>query len=192
MKKFTVIALSALTLIALTALALSSREGGDDLAASNHSQPPTVRGMRVVLTLPDLKEASELVIKGSPTSRKSLQKLYASSPGYPTHLATTYPDELHNIEEITFNVDEYYKGSGPQTISVMIDQGSHQLDEGTTYVLFLFRSDTAEGRAYWNDGYLIQGPQGLWTVNGETATRQMGEEKSLTLTQLSHIPAATP
>ena len=88
--------------------------------------------------------------------------------------STAYPDELHDIEEVSFQVNEYYKGAGPPTISVMIDQGSHQLNEGISYVLFLFRSNTPEGRAYWNNGCLIQGAQGLWAVDG-SATRQMGE-----------------
>ena len=156
--------------------------------------------MQILLTVEELREASEMVVKGSPTGRTSLQKVFADSPDYPEHLATAFPDQLHNIEQISFRVDEYYKGAGPQNISIMVDAGLADditLKEGVDYVLFLFQPDTAEGRAYWNEGYLIQGLlQGLWTVDRDRAVREVGDEKSLALTQFTETPAtpipATP
>ena len=185
--------LSIVTL-SIWGLALLGCNSGAD-AGSNHSHThgPVARGMQILLTVEELREASELVVKGSPTGRMSLQKVFADSPDYPEHLVTAFPDQLHNIEEISFRVDEYYKGVGPQKISVMMDADLADdlaLEERVDYVLFLFRPDTAEGRAYWNEGYLVQGlRQGLWTVDGDRAVREVGDEKSLALTQFTETPA---
>ena len=55
----------------------------------------------------------------------------------------------------------------------------------TSSVLYLFEPDSDEGKAYWQ-GYLVQGlQQGVWVVDGDTATRQVGEERTVPLSRFS-------
>ena len=60
------------------------------------------------------------------------------------------------------------------------------IDKGVSYVLYLFRPDSVEGKAYWDQGYLVQGlKQGVWIGNGDTATREVGDERSVPLSRFS-------
>ena len=63
------------------------------------------------------------------------------------------------------------------------------LQEGVPYILFLFRPDSEEGKAYWDYGYLVQGNQGVWIVKGDRAVREFGfdSETDLPLTRFSDL-----
>lgn len=151
-------------------------------------------GMQIVLPLEDLAAASELVVKGSPVSQTSVEKDLAVGQDYPADLKTLHAGLVQQIDKVSFRVDEYYKGTGPSEIFVMLNADSgtgsgsnSSLQEGTDYVLFLFRSDTDEGKAYWDHGYLIQGSQGLWTVSGDRASRAAGSLRDVPLTRFSKL-----
>ena len=64
------------------------------------------------------------------------------------------------------------------------------LEPGVTYVLFLSQSPTAEGRTYWENGYLIKGWQGLWKVEGTNAVRTK-DSKAVALDKFSRYELPT-
>ena len=151
-------------------------------------------GLQIVLSIEDLAATSELVVKGSPVSQTSVEKALAVGSDYPDDLKALHAGLVQRINKVSFRVDEYYKGTGPSEILVMLnadsstESGSNSsLQEGTDYVLFLFRSDTDEGKAYWDYGYLIQGSQGLWTVSGDRASRAAGSLRDVPLTRFSNL-----
>ena len=143
-------------------------------------------GLQIVLSLEDLAATSELVVKGSPVSQTSVEKVIAVGSDYPDDLRALHAGLVQRINKVSFRVDEYYKGTGSSEILVMLSEESI-LQEGTDYVLFLFRSDTDEGKAYWDYGYLIQGSQGLWTVSGDRAARSAGSLRDVPLTRFSNL-----
>lgn len=140
------------------------------------------------LSLEQLVDVSELVVKGSPVGKTTLNKRPAQSADYPSHLRALHADLTQQIGKTSFRVDQYYKGSGPSEIFVMSDDSTLypwvDIEEGTDYVLFLFRPDSDEGKTYWEHGYLIQGVQGLWTVKGDKAVRDDGFVNSMGVSEL--------
>ena len=99
-----------------------------------------------------------------------------TSDAYTPAAKIRYADLVVNIDKITFRVDEYYKGAGSDEITIMADPEVRTLEPGVTYVLFLFQSPSPEGRTYWENGYLIQGWQGLWKTEGTNAVRVADSE----------------
>ena len=180
-----VIAALSLALIACGADAEPSHSHGH----SKDDSLPAAQGSQILLSLDELKEVSDLVVKGSPTASTDIQKGLTDSRDYPENLKTLHAGQVLDIKKFTFTVDQYYKGLGASEITIMVDTTGGapvSLDVGTTYVLYLFQSDTEEGRAYWDHGYLIQGWQGLWVVDGDNATRQIGDvRRTLSLHALS-------
>ena len=177
--------------IGLALLACSA----DDNAAPPHSHNEAINsghGSQIILTLDELKEASELVVRGSPTAVTAIQKSVVSSD-YPADLRSLHAEQVHDIDKITFRVDEYYKGTGPKEITIMVSTSKNDLfgvNVGNSYVLYLFQSESAEGKAYWDQAYLVQGlAQGVWTVDGENATRQIGDVRSRALTKFRDAPS---
>ena len=102
-----------------------------------------------------------------------------------------HADQQLDIKQVTFRVDEYYKGEGSAEVTIMVDTTGGalvSLDVGTPYVLYLF-----EGGEFWDQGYLVQAlQQGVWVVDGDNATRQVGEVKTVPLSHFSEPPEATP
>ena len=96
-----------------------------------------------------------------------------------------------DIKKMTFRVDEYYMGQGPEEITIMVDTtgGSYiSLALGTSYVLYLF-----EGGEYWDNSYLVQAlQQGVWVVDGDSATRQVGDVRTVPLSRFSEPPRSPP
>ena len=184
----TVVTLSAFTLILLGCNADASyvpthtlHEPGDGTGSLSQS---TV----IQLSLEQLADDSELVVKGSPVGKTTLSKQPAQSADYPNHLRTLHADLTQEIGKTSFQVHEYYKGIGPSEIFVMSNDSALyprvNIEEGTDYILFLFRPDSDEGKAYWEQGYLIQGVQGLWTVEGDKADRYGGIVRSMDVSEL--------
>ena len=166
-----------------------------------------IAGSYLVVSLKELIDASELVVRGSPTGRTTVYKSPAESPGYPADLKVLDKDVIDVVDRVTFRVDEYYKGSGPSEIPVWASPRDREpaagdrrprmivasgdeivLEEGVPYILFLFRSPSEEGKAYWDYGYLVHGIQGVWIVKGDRAVRQFGAEYSdLPLTRIRDL-----
>ena len=184
----TVVTLSAFTLILLGCNADASyvpthtlHEPGDGTGSLSHNT-------QIHLSLEQLADVSELVVKGSPVSKTTVSKYPAQSADYPNHLRTLHADLTQEIGKTSFQVHEYYKGIGPSEIFVMSNDSALyprvNIEEGTDYILFLFRPDSDEGKAYWEQGYLIQGVQGLWTVEGDKANRDKGVVRSMDVSEL--------
>ncbi len=165
-------------------------------SAPSHSQShdhtfPAAQGSYVLVTLDELREVSHLVVRGSVTASTDIQKGLTDAPDYPDHLRPLHDGVQLDIKKMTFRVDEYYKGQGTEEITIMVDTtgGSYiSLDVGTSYVLYLF-----EGGEYWDHSYLVQGlQQGVWVVDGDSATRQDGDVVTLPLPRFSEPPRSTP
>ena len=177
--------------IVIAALSLVVVACGDEAATPTHSDDhsiPAARGSQLLLPLDELKEVSTLVVRGSPTASSTIQKALTGSSDYPQDLRALHSGQTLNINKITFRVDEYYKGEGASEITIMVDTtggSAVSLVTETSYVLYLFEPDSDEGKAYWQ-GYLVQGlQQGVWVVDGDTATRQVGEERTVPLSRFS-------
>ena len=176
--------------------------GADETAAPSHSHDPSIpaaQGSQLLLPLDELKEVSKLLVRGSPTASSTIQKALTGSSDYPEDLKALHSGQTLDINKITFRVDEYYKGEGASEITIMVDTtggSAVSLDTETSYVLYLFQPDSEEGKAYWDQGYLVQGlQQGVWVVDGDTATRQVGEERTVPLSRFSEAestPESTP
>ena len=182
--------------VVIAALSLALIACGADAAPSHshghsHDPLPAAHGSQILLSLDELKEVSGLVVKGSPTASIDIQKGLADAANYPEDLKELHAGQVLDIKKVTFAVDEYYKGQGPSEITVMVGS-TVNLDVGTSYVLYLFQSDTEEGRAYWDNGYLVQGKQGLWVVDGDNATRQVGDVRTAPLSRFSESPESAP
>lgn len=184
----TVVALSAFTLILLGCNADASYVPTHTLHEPGGGTGSLSQSTVIQLSLEQLADDSELVVKGSLVGKTTLSKQPAQSADYPSHLRTLHADLTQEIGKISFQVDEYYKGAGPSEIFVMSDDSALypwvDIEEGTDYILFLFRPDSDEGKAYWEQGYLIQGVQGLWTVEGDKANRDKGVVRSMDVSEL--------
>ena len=187
----------SIAMAAVLSLVLLGCGADAGLEPSNGSAlKPSIGGTQLILTIDELTAVSDLIVRGSPTDQVTMQKNPAQSPDYPEGLVSRDRDVMQEIKQVSFRVDEYYKGEGPESISIMMDAvltdpavRAISLQEGVSYVLFLFQPDSAEGKAYWNQGYLIQGIQpGVWEVNGDVAVRAVGSERSLELNQFEDLP----
>ncbi len=187
----------SIAMAAVLSLVLLGCGADAGLEPSNGSAlKPSIGGTQLILTIDELTAVSDLIVRGSPTDQVTMQKNPAQSPDYPEGLVSRDRDVMQEIKQVSFRVDEYYKGEGPESISIMMDAAltdpavrAISLQEGVSYVLFLFQPDSAEGKAYWNQGYLIQGiQQGVWEVNGDVAVRAVGSERSLELNQFEDLP----
>ena len=194
--KPTILAL-ALSVLGLSLLACEA--GGTEAVSSSNFGHDSgeigsiTTGLQIHMTLDELASVSALIVKGVPVGRTTLEKKPATTSDYPASRVAIDRDLIHYVDKVTFRVDEYYKGDGPQTIPIMLDALSLlrpgkeiSLEDGEAYVLFLFQPDTAEGRSYWNQGYLIQGlRQGVWTVEGNSAVRADGSRETVELARFS-------
>ena len=122
-----------------------------------------------VLSFDELGDMAELVILGKVASRNAIKKEREYfSDIYPMYLA------ILDIE-----VTEYLKGSGPDLIKVATyDTEKHpeapKVEEGQTYVLYLTVLKNEADRAFYENAYYLGlAHQGIWKVEGETATQQL-------------------
>lgn len=154
-------------------------------------------GSQIHLTPDELASVSSLIVRGTPDGRTTLEKRPATTSDYPASRVESDNDLVQFVDRITFRVDEYYKGDGPLVIPIMLSAPSElpsadaiRLEDCASYVLFLFQPDSAEGRSYWDGGYLVQGlGQGVWTVNGNSAVRGDGTGE---IVELSRFNALIP
>ena len=181
--------------IVIAALSLVVVACGDEAATPTHSDDhsiPAARGSQLLLPLDELKEVSTLVVRGSPTASSTIQKALTGSSDYPEDLRALHSGQTLNINKITFSFvgRRILQGRGGFGNH---HHGGHDRGLGrqlllvteTSYVLYLFEPDSDEGKAYWQ-GYLVQGlQQGVWVVDGDTATRQVGEERTVPLSRFS-------
>ena len=108
-------------------------------------------------------------LRGHGTSRNAIEKEREYfSDRYPVYLS------MLNVE-----VTEYLKGSGPNLIKVAsYDTEKHpeapKVEDGQTYVLYLTVLKNEDDRAFYENAYYLGlAHQGIWKVEGETATQQL-------------------
>ena len=122
-----------------------------------------------VLSFYELGDMAELVILGKVASRNAIKKERE-------YFSDTYPVYLAVLD---VEVTEYVKGSGPDLIKVAAyDAEKHpaapKVEEGQSYVLYLtVLKNEADRTFYENAYYLGLAHQGIWKVEGETATQQL-------------------
>ena len=186
-------------MLGFSLLACSAGDAGA-VSDSNHRHDSNeigsiTSGIQIHHTLDELASVSDLIVKGAPVSRTTLEKRPATTSDYPASRVSLDRNLIHYVDKITFRVDEYYKGDGPRTIPIMLSapsalgsENAISLEDGESYVLFLFQPDSVEGRSYWDNGYLVQGlGQGVWTVKGNLATRGDASQESVELARFNTL-----
>lgn len=152
--------------------------GTGNFGIHRNESSSSIKGLQILLTLGELTQASDLVVVGKSLSSARGEVRPVDDPSYSEHLLDS--TESIAIKRVTFEVDEYIKGVGPEQITVLTSansegvvfggsqQDSDVLTKDTEYLLFLFEPDV---KAVWGDGYIIQGPQGRWVIEEGTANR---------------------
>ena len=174
MKRLIIGSLAVIGLLAVGAVGLAHQ--GSEQTVRNSPQRETGDETRHALSIPtsvaQIGDFSDLVVRGSVVSSTTVEKRPAvETDDYTAAAKERYANLVVNLDKFTFHVDEYYKGSGGNEITIMADPSSWTLESDVSYVLFLFQSPTPEGRTYWENGYLIHGWQGLWKVEETNAVR---------------------
>ena len=122
-----------------------------------------------VLSFDELGDMAELVIRGKVASRNAIKKERK-------YFSDTYAKYLVILD---VEVTEYLKGSGPDSIKVVTyDTEKHptapKVEDGQTYVLYLTLLKNEDDRVFYENAYYLGlAHQGIWQVDGETATQQM-------------------
>ena len=149
-------------------------------------------GGELPITRPTFKNVakwSDIVVLGEVTATS--RALVQCCDSMATRMATRFPNSGGPIrlqETITISVQDAYKGSAPETLTIqtqkpggtVIRSGDDELElmdfqVGAKYVLFLIARD-----GY----YQVQGLfRGMWAVDGDVAT-QLGTGESFSPTQL--------
>ena len=194
MKRLIIGSLAVIGLLAVLAAVGLGRQGPEQTVRSSPQRETgdeTRHALEIATSVAQIGDFSDLVVRGSVVSSTTVEKRPAeTSDAYTPAAKIQYADLVVNIDKITFRVDEYYKGSGGSEITIMADPEVRTLDPGVTYVLFLSQSPTAEGRTYWENGYLIEGWQGLWKVEGTNAVRTK-DSKAVALDKFSRYELPT-
>ena len=123
----------------------------------------TVSGMSPAFTVGEMYQLADLIVQGSPTTSRVIQRKPASSEGYPEHLKELHADWVDNIRLISFRVDEYIKGESSDVIEIVseIDHDKSMLEDDATYILYLREPLNKE---YWENSYRTIWDQGVWQV----------------------------
>ena len=112
----------SIAMAAVLSLVLLGCGADAGLEPSNGSAlKPSIGGTQLILTIDELTAVSDLIVRGSPTDQVTMQKNPAQSPDYPEGLVSRDRDVMQEIKQVSFRVDEYYKGEGPESISIMMD-----------------------------------------------------------------------
>ncbi len=126
-----------------------------------------VSGFEIVKPIDELSEIADVVVRGVPISRVTNKRQIPARAHRPNA-----PLRFKYIDTVQFQVAEYLKGEGPDTISIFDkgagapDIGLPQFIDDQEYVLFL---ESTEGSSFWGSGHIVAGPaQGRWIVSEAT------------------------
>ena len=115
----------------------------------------------------ELRRISDLVVGGTPVSRERVYWQYQNERGFMACEEETV---------VSFRVDEYYKGEGPDIIRFLHtdkSSGDRQVEDGVSYLLFLQTLESEAWQEYLSDGYYLTAQwQGVWKVEGDRAIWQ--------------------
>ncbi|MCY4653340.1 MAG: hypothetical protein OXC95_09280, partial [Dehalococcoidia bacterium] len=123
-------------------------------SGSSWAGPPLSPGERY--------ELADIAVVGSPTTYRVIQYKPALDRVYPEEVRATYKDMVMDVRVQSFEVDQYVKGEGPDTIEVATIPGDRistewegESGEDTKYFLYLVRPRDTDlwGSIYFADGY---------------------------------------
>ena len=145
MKRLIIGTLSVIGLLAVAAVAVATL-GRDPSPQATHSHGSSSHALSIPTSVAQIGDFSDLVVRGSVVSSTTVEKRPAvETDDYTAAAKVMYANLVVNLDKFTFQVDEYYMGSGGSEITIMADPSSWTLEADVTYVLFLFQSPTPEG-----------------------------------------------
>ena len=169
------IGISLVLVLSLAVIAYAAYIIYSNQTAGGSAAGATGAGSYVLADIDDLAAKSDLVVMGQIQSSENITKMVTDTSRPAESQAEKYTLELN---QITFRVDEYLKGSGGGTVTITVPADSDpsgsefKLDAGTTYVVFLFDPNLLlTDDDFWAGTYLTQGRQGIWQVSGSDAER---------------------
>ncbi len=188
MKRYMVFAISVLGLPVLVGGTIAGAliRGGAQPQSTHISS-----GLEISMFVPELASKSDIVVRGIVVG-KAEEERRVPDRDMPPGESRPQIDRTVTVQTFKVQVDEYLRGSGPETVAVSqtksdVRDGKDKplLAEGDEYFLFLFTTFNTAGSTFWGDAYLIQGPtQGYWTVQDGRAERPLGQQISMPLGEL--------
>ena len=194
-KRLTVATSAILGLLFIVGCSVDQTHNDDhEYIRTMNSQPPTITGsgMSPAFTVGDMYQLSDLVVRGSPTTYRLIQKKPASGKDYPEHLKELHADWVDTIRLISFRVDERIKGESSEVIETVseVDHDKSMLEDDTTYILYLYE---ALDREYWENSYLTMSDQGVWKVEEGFARQALYQDSdSMPVQELINSRTGTP
>ncbi|MCY4654785.1 MAG: hypothetical protein OXC95_16675 [Dehalococcoidia bacterium] len=131
-------------------------------SGSSSAGPPLSPGERY--------ELADIVVIGSPTTYRVIQHKPALDRVYPEDVRATFKkDWVMDVRVHSFEVDQYIKGEGPDTVEVAALPGDRvstewegEAGEDTKYFLYLGRPRDTD---LWGGIYFADGYDGLWKIS---------------------------
>lgn len=157
----------------------------------------------VKLSTRDLSRVSDLVVKGIALEAELVVQVVQPSIEAVQAGGVRAQPFTADFFSVTFRVDDYIKGKGPDVISVVIPgpeptTGADNLDggpllrNGREYILFLYEPNTQESRGYFGNRYLTQGGQGRWAVvaDGTGVVQELSDQDVVPIQRLVNVVKA--
>ena len=138
-------------------------------------------GSFALLSLSQLKNASVIVAKGKAIS--TVIKHFNTIPNVPKEDQKSIIYEKGSYEDTTFEISEFYKGSGSKTISIRqpantpelgIVTDTPKINIGEDIVVYLFK-----GESIYAGGFLVQGKQGVARITTNSVLFANDKEYSM-------------
>ncbi len=136
----------------------------------------------------ELSLRSDLVVVGKAVDKRDVEKSFVKEFQNPDKKGETLNATfVQHISILSFQVDEYFKGTGPSTIRVAVfDNSKHPsypaIEHEQPYVLYLYHPQTQENRQFFENAYTITATgQGVWKVRGDKAVQQFRYGRSIEL-----------
>lgn len=139
-----------------------------------------VEGLSLDFTVNRYTRLADLVVIATPISDRALP--FSENPLIPEAARS---DEMYSAgyHDVTVEVAEYLKGTGPRTLSVrrldpppgvLFSSSAPEPTLGQAQVMFLSRGD-----GLWKGGYLVMGEPALGVVSGDKVTLPFAPDMSL-------------
>ena len=138
----------------------------------------------IVLSNEELSEISDLIVFGKVTDQRAAPKSIVEEFADPKRKGETVEATfIHHMVLLSFQVDEYFKGTGPKEITIAtFDSDKHpvhlKIEQSQLYILYLNQPRTKEDQEFFENAYYIGTvDQGVWEVRGDLAVQQFGGGK---------------
>ncbi len=143
----------------------------------------------IVLSNEELSEISDLIVFGKVTGQRAAPKSIVEEFADPKRKGETVEATfIHHMVLLSFQVDEYFKGTGPKeiTIATFDKHPVHlKIEQSQLYILYLNQPRTKEDQEFFENAYYIGTvDQGVWEVRGDLAVQQFDGGKFARLADL--------